>query len=617
MLQCMKTEASNYAYSAPWKLPAKDYRRFIEDLAAMIPDPVKKLKFLNQVMGSYQKMPFYSKLCPPVAEAAARKIIIEKAKQYCPECLADNHEFIQKYGAEPRLSHVWSSLRQYNIFKSSGLLLFIWCIGLLVTSFAAILHSDYSSDMKTAYTEKGVFHSIIYPSGIPQGKTEGTGIANHSDHQNNPEQLHAYATEKTPDHNKIVTLPEPIAGMYFAYVHDMPHGRYQRFNVYSAYIPDDGVQLPAEFIAGESTGNKESVNEPATIQANVKDKKPEKQNNNIASQSLPASDTVQKKEIIPQKHFPIFIKNPIWLVEKTKEREIYSNRLQIITTHTVKNIPREYYEFFRNYSGLPMEDKTSSQIRGLLFHASESDILDFKPEMNQSIVKFSRLLIKYLCKKKSYHYFIDRFGRVYRLIYDDQAAFHAGNSIWADDDLIYLNLNHSFIGICFEGRDFVKTTPSNKEKTSDKRLPKIKPMGNSSITEVQLRSGKELTDWLRYKYRIAQYNCAPHCLASVNPKHLLIGYHLDLSRGFPFEEFGLSNKYKEPLPAITEFGFKHDNYFLKIFNGNPWAAVKISEEFLQNQAIDNNLKFHTHRKNLNKKFTRLFEWKKSHQKNKS
>ena len=251
MLQCMKTEASNYAYSAPWKLPAKDYRRFIEDLAAMIPDPVKKLKFLNQVMGSYQKMPFYSKLCPPVAEAAARKIIIEKAKQYCPECLADNHEFIQKYGAEPRLPHVWSSLRQHNIFKSSGLLLFIWCIGLLVTSFAAILHSDYSSDMKTAYTEKGVFHSIIYPSGIPQGKTEGTGIANHSDHQNNPEQLHAYATEKTPDHNKIVTLPEPIAGMYFAYVHDIPHGRYQRFNVYSAYIPDDGVQLPAYGLPGE------------------------------------------------------------------------------------------------------------------------------------------------------------------------------------------------------------------------------------------------------------------------------------------------------------------------------------------------------------------------------
>ncbi len=141
-------------------------------------------------------------------------------------------------------------------------------------------------------------------------------------------------------------------------------------------------------------------------------------------------------------------------MEKTSDREIYSNRLQIITTYTVSNMPREYYRFPKNSNHLPANSKITDKISGIVYHASESDLYPFMPEMNHSILKYSKQLIKYLLRKKSYHFFIDRFGRVYRLVREDHAAFHAGNSIWSDDEEIYLNLNHAFIGICFEGRDF-------------------------------------------------------------------------------------------------------------------------------------------------------------------
>jgi N-acetyl-anhydromuramyl-L-alanine amidase AmpD len=186
--------------------------------------------------------------------------------------------------------------------------------------------------------------------------------------------------------------------------------------------------------------------------------------------------------------------------------------------------------------------------------------------MTQSIKKYSRLLIRYLNKKKAYHYFIDRFGKVYRLIQDEDAAFHGGNSIWADDEFLYLDLNHSFIGICFEGKDFQTIDSSQIANQGESQLT-IVPMETSSINEAQLNSGKELTDWLRVKYRISQNNCIPHGLASVNPYDRLIGHHLDLSHGFPFDFFEISNKYEEPIPAITEFGFTYDNYFMEIFQG--------------------------------------------------
>jgi hypothetical protein len=284
----------------------------------------------------------------------------------------------------------------------------------------------------------------------------------------------------------------------------------------------------------------------------------------------------------------------------------------------VDNIPRNYYKFPKNSVQLPAKDLSSknpaSDIAGILYHASESDIFDYKPEMTSSIKRYSKALIKYLCKKKSYHYFIDRFGRVYRLVKDEHAAFHGGNSIWADDESIYLNLNHAFIGICFEGRDFETVGKSAAADDDKKGTPNISMMQTSSINEAQIRSGKELTDLLRVKYNISQHNCVPHSLASVNARSLLIGHHLDLSYGFPFNEYELSNKYNEPLPSITEFGFSYDKYFEKIFSTKKWPGISYSEELLKKQAKKKNLPLPEYRNLLNKKFIKFFEWQKEQMK---
>jgi hypothetical protein len=318
------------------------------------------------------------------------------------------------------------------------------------------------------------------------------------------------------------------------------------------------------------------------------------------------------KDRIESVQVPEYLEKPIWLVEKTSDREIYSNRLQIITTHTIPNLPREYYRFPKNSNPLPAKSKISDKISGIVFHASESDLYPFMPEMNRSILKYSKQLIKYLLRKKSYHFFIDRFGRVYRLVQENHAAFHAGNSIWADNEEIYLNLNHAFIGICFEGKDFeeIILRTQKKGQTKNSKSTLLKPTGISSFNEAQLRSGKELTDWLRLKYKISQHNCVPHALTSVNPKKMLIGFHLDLSRGFPFTEFGLTDKYQEPLPSIVEFGFLYDGYFEKIFNGELWRGIRYSQEILQRQAANSGMSVADYRKGLHRRFSRLVDWKK-------
>jgi len=118
-----------------------------------------------------------------------------------------------------------------------------------------------------------------------------------------------------------------------------------------------------------------------------------------------------------------------------------------------------------------------------------------------------------------------------------------------------------------------------------------------------------LTDWLRVKYKIPQNNCVPHALTSVNPDRMLIGYHLDLSRGFPFAKFGLSDKYQEPLPSMVEFGFLYDSYFEQIFNGEIWSGIRHSEEILQRQARDSGMSFDTYLKHLHQRYNRYSKWK--------
>lgn len=306
--------------------------------------------------------------------------------------------------------------------------------------------------------------------------------------------------------------------------------------------------------------------------------------------------------------YPEYLDTTIWMVEKTADSEFYSNGLRIYTAQSTDNVPRAYYRVILNEKGEPVIDRgaPTSAIAGILYHASESDVYEFSPEMSQNIREYSRLLSRYLRKRKAYHYFIDRFGQVFRLVREDQAAFHAGNSIWVDADIAYIDLNQAFIGICFEGRDFVSVDPE-VDLSGEGTTPHIAPMPKSSITEAQLISGKELTDWLRVKYGIAQHNCVPHGLASVNPYDMLIGHHLDLSFGFPFDLYGLNDKYNESIPAMTTFGFSYNNYFVEILKDKIWPGIDVSENQLQHRAEAENMTKADLRNRLKAGFVQLFK----------
>jgi hypothetical protein len=90
---------------------------------------------------------------------------------------------------------------------------------------------------------------------------------------------------------------------------------------------------------------------------------------------------------------------------------------------------------------------------------------------------------------------------------------------------------------------------------------------------------------------------------------MLIGYHLDLSRGFPFSQFRLSDKYDEPLPSMVEFGFGYDRYFEKIFDGKVWPGIRRAEKLLITRAKERNLNLAAYVNTLQKKYSRYIQWK--------
>lgn len=324
---------------------------------------------------------------------------------------------------------------------------------------------------------------------------------------------------------------------------------------------------------------------------------------------LPKLIVAPPKKQDDKEAFPEYIKQPIWLVEKTRNVETYSNGLQVITSFTVKNIFRNYVVFPKNGDTLPGNDGLSNRIRGILYHTSEGDIVPLKPEKNRLLKKYTSQLVSYISRKKGYHYLIDRFGRVYRIVREKDAAFHAGNAVWADEDSIFLNLNHAFLGICFEGKDFKEIHEPGSTK------PKIRIVDDTTITQAQIQSGKELTDWLRFHYKIPQSNCIPHAIASVYPKNRLIGYHLDLAHGFPFHRFGLQNKYRGTIPSIVEFGFRQDHYFNDVLNGNIWPGIILSEKSLKSTAKQKGLSYKAYRQSLHERFDRYYHWQKYLQNN--
>lgn len=247
----------------------------------------------------------------------------------------------------------------------------------------------------------------------------------------------------------------------------------------------------------------------------------------------------------------------VWLVERTNEHERYSNGCRILTKYETENHPRGYYT-------IPRGAETDGEVErhdvvGIVYHTSESDIVPFISDNNDSIQRRSMGLLDWIRQKKSYNYLIDRYGEVYRVVRDDQAAHHAGNSIWADSKYNYIGLNESFIGICFESTVSAGTL-------------------QETLTEAQISAGRTLTNVLRSKYSIDDANCTTHGLVSVNPDKMLIAFHHDWVRNFPFEAMGLSDKYKVQPPNMSDYGFVYDEEILEKLGRTLWPGAIAAEE---------------------------------------
>jgi hypothetical protein len=261
-------------------------------------------------------------------------------------------------------------------------------------------------------------------------------------------------------------------------------------------------------------------------------------------------------------HLPSYQPEKVWMVEQGEGFERYSNGARIINTFETSNRPRRYLVYKPGSTEAQAEPQTAPV--GIVYHTSESVLLPFVEDNSGSIEFRSKNLLAYVRDKKSYNYVIDRFGQVYRVVRDEDAAFHAGNSIWSDGRVVYMGLNESFLGVCFETKADVGE--------------------GEQLTEAQVLAGRLLTQVLRSRYQIDDANSTTHGLVSVNPSNGRIAFHHDWARGFPFEAMGLSDKYAVAPASVAELGFGYDPELVSLLGGRMWPGVAAGEEAFARRA---------------------------------
>jgi hypothetical protein len=233
----------------------------------------------------------------------------------------------------------------------------------------------------------------------------------------------------------------------------------------------------------------------------------------------------------------------VWQIEQTNDSELYSNGLRISTRYSIAGPPRAYRAFPRQAAA-----GSATQLRstpaGIVFHTSESCQAPFQAQETPVIKRLGEQLLEFVRRNRSYHYVIDRFGRVFRVVAESDVAYHAGHSVWADKNWFYLDLNRSFLGVSFETQ-----TPADG--------------GAPIASPAQLRAAAMLIEMLRSRYPIPAENCVTHAQVSVNPANMLIGYHTDWAGGFPFAAVGLPDNYRQALPSVYAFGFGYEPVWLK------------------------------------------------------
>ncbi len=252
----------------------------------------------------------------------------------------------------------------------------------------------------------------------------------------------------------------------------------------------------------------------------------------------------------------------VWIVEKNADYESYSNGLRVETKLRVSNRPRRPFPIYVKGQSAGF----GSAPAGIVFHTTESHLAPFEAEENNQLKRLARNVIDLVRTHQSYHYLIDRFGRVFRIVEEGDVAFHAGWSVWADEQGAYVNLNDSFLGVAFEAQ-------------TEGGLDKIQP--------AQIHAARVLTEMLRSRYRISSANCVTHAQVSVNEKTFRIGYHTDWASNFPFAELGLADNYATPVASMAEFGFEYDSVFVKAMGNRLWPGIGAAERRLRESSTAN------------------------------
>jgi hypothetical protein len=276
----------------------------------------------------------------------------------------------------------------------------------------------------------------------------------------------------------------------------------------------------------------------------------------------------------------------VWLVDTKSGVETWSNGLHIETRFATNNRPRDYYVWNRNQPSSSLTQLPARQAAGIVFHTTESTLEELEEQKMRRLKLLGESLLQYVTKEKAYHYVIDRFGRVFRIVEESDAANHAGKSTWADEKWAYIGLNDSFLAISFE----TQTRPGDEAPI---------------VSQAQLDSGRMLTRMLRARYSIAATNCVTHAQVSINPSNFQIGYHTDWAGNFPFEAMGLPDNYAQPLPSLHLFGFNYDGTFFAATGARMWKGVVSSEDLLREQAAQSSISVAQLRTQLRNHYRRL------------
>lgn len=290
--------------------------------------------------------------------------------------------------------------------------------------------------------------------------------------------------------------------------------------------------------------------------------------------------SIRRSLTAPLAELPERIPN-VWLVEKKLGHELYSNGLRIETAFAVSGEARSY----RLYDRRRREDagKVRSNPAGIVYHTTESRLAPFEADQNRALKQIGEALVVYTRRNRSYHYVIDRFGRVWRIVEESDAANHAGYSVWADSEWLYVNLNRSFLGVSFEAQT----------RSGDSR---------SEITPAQVLTARLLTGMLRGKYRIPARNCVTHAQVSINPRNMRIGYHTDWAGSFPYADLELADNYAQPTVALWAFGFTYDPAYINSTGIRLWQGLTLAEEQLRQEATAHGVAAAQYRKSLQRKF---------------